>query len=487
MNSPIKHPLRFFAVAAIGTFIGTLEGSILNVALPTIAGDLGAEVDEVAWVVLAYSVTLVSLMTVFGAWAARRGYGFAYRFGYLFFLVGTTTCALSGDLHVLIAGRVVQAVGAAMFQAIGMGLLTSVFPANQRGKAIGLMAMVVAVGLTSGPPLGGLILSTWPWHAIFVVTIPVGIIGLLLSTAVFRGFVSPISHKPLNIGTAAALSVALLSAMLWLSFFEDFPFLDLRMLGLAVVGVIAAILFIRLELNPERSLIGLELFMNRQFSISVAAMFLMFASMAGALILIPFYLQDIRGLEPKTIGLYLIVLPLTMAMFAPLSGRISDRIGYRFLTSLGLAMFALGMYLLLQLEPSTGSWHLIVSLIVIGSGVGIFNSPNSSAMMGSVTAKQRPISSGILSTTRVLGMASGIAVSTAVFSYYKHRFAGLGGEDVVFVEAMHRVIWISIVMTVTGMLICSFRKNRLHDFWEDFDPGGSGPGTKTVDSPADNN
>ena len=461
IENTVKHPYRFFAVAAIGAFIGTLEGSILNVALPTIASDLGVEIDIVAWVVLAYSLTLVSLMMVFGAWTARRGYAFAYRFGFSVLLVGTVVCALSQNLYVLILGRIVQATGGAMLQTVGMGLLTSVFPQSQRGKAIGMMAIVISVGLTAGPPMGGLILSVWPWQAIFVVSIPVALVGLLGSAVVFRGFTLRLSQRPLRITGAVALSLTLLGGMLWLTMVDEYPLSDWRLVTLSVGSIVAGITFVRSELRPGRALIGLDLFRNRQFSISTAAMFLMFAAMAGVLILVPFYLQDIRGLEPRTIGLYLIILPVTMAMFAPVSGRISDRIGYRFLTTLGMVILGLGLCLLLFLGPQSEAKLLIASLIAIGTGVGIFSSPNSSAMMGSVAPRQRPISSGILSTTRVIGLAFGIALSTTVFSYYQSQFAGLGGEAIVFIESWRRVIELSIVMSAVGVLLCAFRKNRL--------------------------
>ena len=142
--------------------MGTLDGSILNVALPTIAADLDCRIDQVAWVVMAYSATLVALMIVFGAWAQRRGYPFAYKFGYTAFVLGSLICVLSSDINMLIAGRVVQGIGAAMFQAVGIGLVTEIFPPEERGKGIGTMVMMVSAGLMSGPPIGGFLLEYFP-------------------------------------------------------------------------------------------------------------------------------------------------------------------------------------------------------------------------------------------------------------------------------------------------------------------------------------
>jgi len=462
MSSDIqRRPYRFLAVAAVGTFMGTLEGSILNVALPTIAADLGVAIDVVAWVVLAYSLTLVSLMMVFGGWAARTGYGFAYRFGYIVFLAGTIICVFSHSFYPLIFGRVVQAVGSAMFQAIGMGLVTTVFPPEQRGKGIGMMAMVVAAGLMTGPPLGGLLLDIWPWRAIFVAALPVGVAGMALSILVFRSFKAEISQRRVNLRSAISLSTALLSGMFWLSLMDQFSLADWRLLGLALICLAGLYSFYRAETQSDTPLIGLDLFRNRQFMSAMSAMFLMFSALAGVLILMPFYLQDVQHRVPLEVGMFLIILPVTMAFVAPVAGRLSDRMGYRLLTSLGMLVLLIGQYLLTRLEPNTSTTYIVLSLTAVGIGVGIFNSPNSSAMMGSVTERQRTIASGVLSTTRAIGMAVGIALATALFSLYQSRFAGLGGEAIAFVSSLRQVVKLAMLPVVVGLAICLIRKNHI--------------------------
>ena len=432
----------------------------MNVALPTIADELQVAVDTVAWVVLAYSLTLVSLMMVYGAWAGRRGYYFAYRYGYTIFLVGTAICAVSQGFYMLVAGRVVQATGSAMLQAVGMGLITTVFPQERRGKGIGLMAMVVAAGLMSGPPLGGLLLEVWPWQSIFWVSLPVGALGLLLSFLFLRKLEVPLRKRPLHLTGAVSLSATLLSVMLWLSLIDEYPVDDWRLIGLAALFVVALISFLRHELKLETALIGFQIFKNRQFSTAVGAMFLMFAALGGTMILIPFYLQDIRGYSPRIVGLFLIILPVTMVFFAPTAGRISDRIGYRFLTSFGMAVLLGGLYMIFNWEPKTPDINLILSLVAIGLGVAVFNSPNSSAMMGSVSDTQRTVASSILSTTRVIGMAIGIALSTAIFAYYRRKYQGLGGEAVSFMASYHQVLKATMTMAGVGMVLCLTRRNR---------------------------
>ncbi len=454
-------PYKFFAVAAAGTFMGTLEGSILNVALPTIAAEFQVSIGQIAWLVLAYSLTLVSLMMVFGGWAARTGYGFAYRFGFGLFIAGTTICVFSQSFHPLLVGRVVQAVGSAMCQAIGMGLITTVFPAEQRGKGIGLMAMIVAAGLMTGPPLGGFLLKFWPWQSIFIASLPAGVLGLALSLWVFRGFEAQVSQRKVNLLSAATLSTTLLAGMLWLSLTDDYELTDWRPMLLLVVGISSAGIFYRSERQTSAPLIGLELLGNRDFMTAVMSMFLMFSGLAGITIMMPFYLQDVRGFAPHEIGLFLITLPATMALVAPLAGRLSDRWGYRVLTSLGMGILLLGQILLMNLDTSSSVPYILIGVTGLGIGIGIFNSPNMSALMGAVTDRQRPIASGIQSTTRVIGMAGGIALSTALFSLYQRKFGGLGGEDVAFVASLHEVIKLTLVPTVVGLVLCLTRRNRV--------------------------
>ncbi len=448
---------KFFTVGAIGTFMGTLNGSILNVALPTIAGAFNVGVDVVAWVVLAYSLALVSLMMVFGAWAGRRGYAAAYKFGYALFLAGSVICIFSWSIYALILGRVIQAVGAAMFQAVGTGMVTQVFPEKERGKGIGMMVMMVATGLMTGPVLGGLLLDIWPWQSIFVINIPVSLFGLWFAFKYFKMLKPEGQDGRMKIAGAMALSLGLASMMLALSLLSDYPLSDVRVWGLGLLALLAFLAFHRYETRPQSSLIGLDIFNNRVFSSSLAAMLTLFASMSGVLILVPFYLEHMKHLRPREVGFYLIILPVLMFICAPLAGRLSDRIGYRFLTVFGVLANATGLFMLTWLEADSSAWYLIFSLVVMGVGCGVFNTPNSSALMGSVRKDQRAIASGILSTTRVIGMAVGISVATALFAYFQQYYESLGQSSGVFMASYHNVIFISVIIALLGLPFCLLR------------------------------
>lgn len=451
---------QYFAVGAIGTFMATLDGSILNVSLPTIARDLNCDIDLVAWVVLSYSLTLISLMMLFGAWVDRKGYAFAYRFGYIFFLIGSLMCAFSGSIYALIAARVVQAIGTAMFAAVGPGMVTSVFPPKERGKGIGLMVMMVSAGFMTGPPLGGFILSMWNWNAIFLMNMPIGLLGLWMTWRYFGRLKDNPDGRRVEILTAVTLSLGLVTAIFALSLIDQYELSDPRIWGLCLLSMASIGIFIARETRPGRAMIGFGIFRNRMFSTSLVAQLAHFAGLSGVLVLVPFYLEQVKHLEPSEVGLYLVILPIMMFLIAPLAGRISDRIGYKLLTVSGMAVLAVGLVMLGNLDQASEAQFMASCLVVIGLGVGLFSTPNSSALMGSVSDDQRAVASGILATNRNIGMSVGVAVATALFAHFQKQYLATEEFAQAFVLSLQPVIYFSIALLAIGLIVCLFRPNK---------------------------
>lgn len=461
MESLQLHRYRIFAVGALGTFMATFDSSILNVALPSIASDLNASVDVVAWVALSYTLTMVSLLMAFGAWTKSRGYAFAYKFGYVFFIIGSLGCALSSDIYQLISGRVLQAIGTAMFSAVGAGMVTDVFDPADRGKGMGMMMMMVSGGFLVGPPVGGLMLSIWPWQSLFYMNIPIGIIGLFLISKYFRQLEKPKVQQKVPVAGSIAIGLTLVCGMLAIRFVGDNALTDVRVWGTGLVSLLALIAFIRLETNPNSALIGLSILRNRQFRASVISMVAGFVATSGVLILVPFYLERIMHLEPKVVGLFLIILPILMFVMGPLSGRLSDKIGFRFLTSAGILTIAAGLFLLSGLEVDSTKTDMVIALIVVGLGIGIFNTPNASALMGSVDESQRAVTSGIMATTRNIGMTLGIALATSLFAYLESGYLLHMEESEAFVAAYQWVTLTSAGILLLALPFCLTRANKL--------------------------
>lgn len=451
---------KLFAVGAMGTFMATLDGSILNVSLPSIAADMNADVDLVAWVVLAYSLTMVSLLIPFGAWTARRGYGFAYRFGYIMFILGSTMCALSDSIYFLVVSRVIQATGTAMFASVGPGMVTTIFPPEERGKGIGLMVMMVSAGFMAGPPLGGFILSFADWHTIFLINLPVGAIGLAMTLRYFSRLTQPLHTRKTNILSAVFSAAGMVAGIMALSLVDELGFADMRLYGLLLLSLTLLTIFFWREARCETTLIGLGIFRNWQFSTSLAAQLAHFAGLSGVLVLLPFYLERVRGYEPKQVGLYLVILPIMMFIVAPLSGRLSDRIGFKLLTGSGMAILGVGLWLLLGLNADTTSTYIISSLVVIGVGVGMFTTPNSSALMGAVTEKNRAVASGIMATNRNIGMSVGVALGTAIFSHFQSLHTETAGFAAAFAESLKPVMYVAMGWVALALIFSLVRFNR---------------------------
>ena len=455
-----KNKYLLFTVGAIGTFMATLDGSILNVALPTISNDFGVSIDKIAWIVVSYSLTLISLMLIFGVWVDKKGYFFAYRFGYILFIIGSAMCAFSSTFEFLVLSRIIQAIGTAMFAAIGPGMVTSVFGEKERGKGIGLMVMMVAGGFMVGPPLGGFLLNYFDWSALFIINIPIGCIGLFMTYKFFKSMPKPTQKRSFKIQGAATLSLALVSATFAMKEINSYSLDDFHVWGLALFAILMFGLFFYFESKPKTALLGLEIFKNNQFTSSIGAMLFMFMALSGISILIPFYLETIRGYAPNEVGLFLIIFPIMMFVFAPLSGRLSDKIGYQFLTVLGLLVLMVGMYFLSELTVSSTQNYIILSFLLLGMGVGIFNTPNSSALMGSVTEEHRAVTSSILGTTRNIGMSVGVAFSTALFTYVQTQNKYLGDEALIFVESYTTVIYVSIGIAGIALLFSLMRGQK---------------------------
>jgi EmrB/QacA subfamily drug resistance transporter len=454
------HKYRFFTVGAVGTFMATFDGSILNVALPTISEKLHAPVSVVAWVVLSYSLTLISLMMLFGAWTERKGYSFSYKFGYYFFIGGSILCALSNSIYLLILARVVQAIGTSMFSAIGPGMVAEVFPASERGKGMGMMLMMVAAGFMIGPPVGGLMLSYFSWQSIFLMNVPIGLFGLYLIYRYFGELPPHQSKRKVTFRGAIAISVALTTGVFMLKELNDRLFSDPMVWGFGVISLVALALFVKSESDPETALIGLQIFKNRIFTTSILSQTAHFVATSGVFVLIPFYLERVKGFEPKQVGMFLIILPILMFLFAPLAGRLSDKIGFRILTTAGMTISALGLLMLAGLQVDSTSWYIIWCLVVTGAGIGMFSTPNSSALMGSVSESQRAVTSGILATNRNIGMSLGVALATALYTYFEKVNVGIADDKLRFVESYHPVIFVAVAIATVGIAICLIRGER---------------------------
>lgn len=403
------------AAVAMSIFLGTIDGSIVNVALPTLVRELDTDFATVQWVVLAYLLVQTTLMLSVGRLGDMVGKKSIYTGGVVAFTVGSVLCGLSPDVYWLIGFRVIQAVGAAMAMALGFAIVTEAFPARERGKALGIIGTTVSIGVVSGPMMGGLLIDTLSWHWIFFVNLPVGIVGTVMAIR-FIPDIKPTGKQTFDYWGALTMFISLLALLLGLTLGQSYGFSDYRMLALFAIWFIFLIIFLLIEWFTDQPMIDLSLFRNSLFSINIINGFLSFVAIAGTFILLPFYLEDVLGYNTLQTGFMLAVIPIALGITAPLAGIASDKVGPRPITVLGLIFLVIGYLTTSTLNTETTTMGYLWRLLPVGIGMGIFQSPNNSAVMGTSPAEKLGVTSGLLSITRTLGQTTGIATLGALWA-----------------------------------------------------------------------
>jgi EmrB/QacA subfamily drug resistance transporter len=408
---------KWWALAAVGsgTFMATVDGSIVNIALKTIQDSLGAEFHTVEWVVLCYLLTITCLLPIMGRLGDMVGKKRIALFGFGIFTAGSALCGLAWNIETLIAARVLQGVGAAMLQGVGAALLVTAFPPTERGQALGYIGTIVAAGILTGPVLGGLLLRYSGWPAIFFVNLPIGIAALLLATRALSDDAQRSSQR-FDIVGAIALGWSLLLILYALTEGQAWGLSDARTLGTLAGGLIGLVGFVLWERRAAAPMIDLKLFQNPSFSLSLVAALASFLALSFNFLLLPFYLQNVLGFDPQRTGLTLIASPAVLALAAPISGRLSDKFGARWLGVIGLLLASTGLFSMAMLSTTSTQLDVILRLLLVGVGIGLFQSPNNSTIMGSVPRNALGVAGSLQAVMRTLGQTTGNAIAGAVWA-----------------------------------------------------------------------
>ena len=402
------------SAVAMGIFLATIDGSIVNVALPTLSTALGADFATVQWVVLSYLLTITTLLAVVGRLADMYGRKRLYNSGFIVFTIGSLLCGLSPTVGWLIGFRVLQGIGAALILALGLALVTEAFPPQERGRALGIAGSIVSIGIVTGPTVGGVIIENLSWHWIFFVNVPIGILGTYL---VWRNIPAtrPPGGQQFDFGGAATLCLGMLGVLLGLTTGQREGFTSPQALGLFAFGIFFLLALVYIQRRHPQPIIDPVLFRNRLFTVNLFTGLLVFIGL-GSGVLIPFYLETVLGYSVQQVGLLLAVVPIALGIVSPISGVLSDRIGSRPISALGLAVTMLGYLALSTLSTETTAVGFLLRYVLVGIGIGLFQSPNNSAMMGTAPRERLGVASGLLAMTRNLGQTVGIAVLGALWA-----------------------------------------------------------------------
>jgi EmrB/QacA subfamily drug resistance transporter len=452
---------KWYVMAAVasGLFLATVDGSIVNIALPVMERELHTEFAIIQWVVLGYMLTIVALMLSIGRLSDMIGKKPIYVAGFIIFTIGSGLCGISTSIEMLIAFRIFQAVGAVMILALGAAIITEAFPPSERGKALGISGLMVSLGAISGPTLGGLILGSLSWHWIFFVNLPIGLIGFFISLKYVPSYRPPGGQR-FDYQGAVTLFISLLSLLIGLTLGQQKGFIAPPVLGLFAVFMIGLITFIAIEKRSKEPMIDLGLFDNKLFSVNLITGFMTFVASAGTIILMPFFLENVLALDARTTGLLLGILPLTMGIIAPLAGSLSDRFGTRRLTLMGLVVLLIGYIAVSSLNENMSPLGYAFRFIPIGLGMGIFQSPNNSAIMGNAPRNRMGVASGLLSLTRTIGQTIGIALLGAMWAGWISALSGSGpsGDATaapvgVQVTALHNTILVMVFWIFLAVML----------------------------------
>lgn len=457
------------ATVSMGVLLATIDGSIVNVALPTMVDSFGTTFAVIQWVSLAYLLALATLTLGMGRLGDVVGKKRIYTTGFSAFTAASVLCGLAPTVGFLIGFRVVQAVGATMILALGAAILTEAFPPSERGKALGLIGTAVSVGIITGPVVGGVLIASFDWRAIFFVNLPVGLVGTLMAIRLIPD-TPPAGGQRMDYPGAAILSATLLSLALALTLGQEAGYSSPLILGLLAVAAVGAVTFVTYELRVPNPMVNLSLFRNPLLSVSVVTGFMVFTAVSAVFLLLPFYLGGVLGFPIRQVGLLLGAGPLVLGIVAPMSGAFSDRVGVRSLTLTGLLILTATFLAFRILTTTTAWWEYVLLAVPIGLGIGIFQSPNNSAIMGSVPREYSGVAGGLLTLTRLLGQITGVAVLGSLWAARVVAISGgaVPGGDATRatpqaqVEGIHDTFGVAALMMIVaaGLGFWGFRRER---------------------------
>ncbi len=435
------------ATVFVGTFMGPLDSSIVNIAIPSLTKYFSVGITTVEWVVMAYLLTTSSLLLSAGRLGDIVGHKRIYIVGFLTFTVASALCGFSGTVQQLVFFRVIQALGATCMFSTSPAILTDAFPPTERGKALGLISISVAIGLTVGPTLGGFIVHNFGWRWIFFVNIPIGIIVSIMAAFILKETKLP-TVKRFDFPGATTAFLALFSVLLALSMGDKWGWQSSSTIGLLLSAAVFAAAFLYFENKVEEPMLDLSLFRSRLFTSANISALINYVALFVATFLVPFYLRDVFGESIQTTGLVLTAIPLFTGLAAPISGTLSDKIGSRMLSSAGLGINAIALFGLSRTSAGSGLIPIALLLGLFGLGAGLFQSPNSSAIMGAVPRHRLGIAAGMQATMRNVGMVLGVAMAGAIVA----TFAPAGTSDPHLASAIHIAFASGSVIAVLGVV-----------------------------------
>ncbi|SPD72758.1 putative transport protein [uncultured Desulfobacterium sp.] len=449
-------------IAVLNSFITPFMGSSVNIALPAIQKEFHVDAVLLSWIATSYLLAVAVTLVPFGRLADIYGRKKIFTYGIVLFTLASVLCSLSVSTAMLLVFRTLQGAGNAMVFATGMAILVSVYPPEERGKALGINVAAVYIGLSVGPFVGGLLTRYFSWRSIFLVTVPLGIFIIFLIFSRLKGEWADSRGEKYDLPGSVIYAVTIMALIFGMT---SLP--AIRGICIFLAGLVCLAAFIQWELKVKSPILEIRLFRtNRVFAFSNLAALISYSATFALVFLLSLYLQYIKQLSPQTAGLMLMTQPFFMAFLSPFAGRLSDRIEPRIVATFGMILTFIGLVLMSFLGEKTSLIYLTAILIVLGSGFGFFSSPNTNAIIGSVDKRYFGIASGMVGTMRSFGMIVSMGIATVVFSIYIGRIQITQEQYPLLIKSIRVAFAIFSLLSFGGifasMVRGKLRGNNLH-------------------------
>ena len=443
-------------VAATASFLTPFMGSAVNVALPIIGREFAMDAVSLSWVATAYLLAAAVFLVPLGRLADIHGRKRIFAAGIAVYTSSSLLAAASNSGPLLIVARVVEGTGGAMIFGTGTAILMSVFPQQERGRALGINVASVYLGLSLGPSLGGFLTQQWGWRSLFLINVPLGTLILALVLWKLKGEWAEARGEPFDLVGSLIYGLALVSLMLGFSRLPGTVGVVLVLAGMAGIG-----LFGLWEIRTASPVLDVRLFRgNRTFTFSSLAALISYSATSGVGFLLSLYLQYIKGMSPREAGLVLIAQPVMQALFSPLAGRLSDRVEPRVVASTGMGLTVIGLFTLIRLGETSSLGSIVVSLVLLGLGFALFSSPNTNAIMSSVERRFYGVASGMVGTMRLVGQMSSMGIVMLVFALIIGQVQITPEQYPLFLKSMRTDFIILPVLSLAGVF-ASLARGRL--------------------------
>ncbi|CAJ36669.1 MFS transporter [Methanocella arvoryzae] len=446
-----RNRYKIMLVVLPSIFMSVIDGTVTNIALPTITSYFNVDVALSQWVITGYLLTITSLLLVFGKISERTGKIPIFIAGFAIFTVSSLACGLAPNLPVLIGCRVLQAVGGAMVFSISGAILFQAFPVKERGRAMGYIGSTVAIGGIMGPVVGGFLVSTLGWQYIFLINVPIGVVVLLAALAYLRMPETKYEEAGFDWAGTGALVTAMTSLVLCLGQLADTAAITPPIVALAAIFAVSLTAFVWIESRARSPILDLEVFRIKNFTLPCLSMLLFFVGSFTVTIVGPFYFEGVMGFTPAQVGMFFLINPIIMMIGAPIGGWLYDKHHSKYYSTAGMLIITAAMFLYAYAAYIASIPAIIAGMVLLGIGGALFQSPNNTELMSALPRQKLGIASSVSSTVRNLGFTLGTSFAVLLLTV-QFSLAGYHGQ---ILEADHSLLIPVVAITMAaGGVIC---------------------------------